>query len=246
MRAALLALILLAFPFSVRAATYTEGVSNFYGTIRIWASDGISTVSDQQVYSWGGPDDISQPDHFFPTIETLLEETGTVGVITPVRVFSGHSRSVNPNLEWNGWEPGQISRAQASVVFTTFETYMEGAPLVGLRVDGQEGGISTSATTTASLTVIGSVLLGGDVYPFSFQQGGYSAGGGGTGNPDFIRVSASFGNPDIFSFQRQGITYTGQLMLHHVTLIPEPGTALLLGLGLMGLSASRVRTRPRT
>lgn len=43
----------------------------------------------------------------------------------------------------------------------------------------------------------------------------------------------------LFTFLEGGVTYEGILIASSETIIPEPGTALLIGLGLIGLAARR-------
>ena len=63
---------------------------------------------------------------------------------------------------------------------------------------------------------------------------------GGAGNPEFT-IGGSAEITDLASMTINGVTYEASLTPTWRVVVPEPSTALLLGLGLIGLAALRRR-----
>lgn len=231
-----LALVALSLPASTApAASYTDAVTSFAGYVELYVSDGLETVRDQSMAPG-----IDLTDQAY-TGNTLIEETGTIGVINPLRVFAGQSNATIADLEWDGYS-GIVTGKTAQVVFETFEIALASDQIAMIRTSGLEYYVTTPVAT---LTAAGSVLFDGASYPFTFSQSGIDTSTRTTGNPDAIEWFVSFNAPELFRFDHGGLSYRGRLLISNQTVIPEPGTAALLGIGLAVLAAG-AQARPRS
>lgn len=233
-----LVLFALLAPSVAHSLTFTSAHaihSRFEAFVQIRVSDGALTFYDTTI---GRPSRAANVDLF-------VEETGVEGILDPRRTFSGNASISPDSLEWTG-VPGLASGQTFSLIWDTMRIDVTGEPIAKLRTSLA----SYSEPVSASMTASGGLHIGGDLYPVSLPQewtGGMSSGTHFTGSPYLAwGFGSGGGGHDLFSIQRDGLTYTGELFFTAYITVPEPGTAILIGLGLAGLSASRGRTHRHT
>jgi hypothetical protein len=98
------------------------------------------------------------------------------------------------------------------------------------------GDTSWDATGEIDLTS----LLAGIYLPISIEIDGVGMTPGQI-TPDFVGAVTGQIVVDLTPLAGLGISGTTEAAINSVTIVPEPSTALLLGLGLMGLGATRRR-----
>lgn len=224
MRAALVALIPLAFPLAAaQAATYTSVVSSQFSnpSVDVWVSDGFTTLFDQSIGLSSGP------GHPAVTTDVILEDAGTIGgILNPRRIFTGSLFATGGGVTPQSDVIGTYSRVAASIEWDWFDV----------------SAASNAATLTTgqwetNITGFGILHFGETHVPLGFTLSGLTDVGG---NANWLSVGVSIREHQLFSITEGGLTYTGRFRVSYsATIAPEPGTALLLGLGLAALAARR-------
>lgn len=211
------------------ALTYDHAERAYFTSLsaQLIVTDGFTFRSDQLIY----------PSDTGAVADVYAEETGSVGVLDPLRQFSGHAAVAPTDLSWSGNQTGSVSGAVAAIQFNSLELRREGNPFAAAYTSGT----FLEQDTPSVLTGSGTLTLGQNVVPFSFNlnvPGRTQSGIGASGATSFEWTMWTFGR-SILTFTDGPLTYSAEINIAGVAYVPEPSTALLLSIGLMGLAIRR-------